>query len=146
MCAVFPFRSLSHREEFSLYSKPLHAIPLLNALKPELNLKTDAISMALGRGKHTTRHVELIAFNDGWVADTPGFSKLDFRMVQLENVPLNFVDFFEASNKCKFNGCTHLDEPGCEVKKLLKEGKILPSRYENYKKIYEEIKQVKPKY
>lgn len=119
---------------------------LLNALKPELNLKTDAISMALGRGKHTTRHVELIEFNDGWVADTPGFSKLDFRMVKLENVPLNFVDFFEVSNNCKFNGCTHLNEPGCEVKRLLKEGEILPSRYENYKKIYEEIKQNKPKY
>ena len=119
---------------------------LLNALKPELNLKTDAISMALGRGKHTTRHVELIPFNDGWVADTPGFSKLDFRNVNLDNVPLNFVDFFEASHNCKFNGCTHINEPGCEVKKKLNEGKILPSRYENYKKIYDEIKQEKPKY
>jgi ribosome biogenesis GTPase len=75
----------------------------MNALKPELNLKTDDISKALGRGKHTTRHVELIPFNDGLIADTPGFSKLDFRNVALENVPLNFVDFFQLSSSCKFN-------------------------------------------
>jgi ribosome biogenesis GTPase len=119
---------------------------LMNALRPELNLKTDDISKALGRGKHTTRHVELMAFNDGLVADTPGFSKLDFRNIPLENVPMNYVDFFELSHQCKFNGCTHINEPGCEVKSRVKSGDILPSRYDNYKKIYEEIKQIKPKY
>lgn len=119
---------------------------LMNALRPELNLKTDEISKALGRGKHTTRHVELMAFNDGLVADTPGFSKLDFRNIPLENVPMNYVDFFKLSHQCKFNGCTHINEPGCEVKARVKNGDILPSRYENYKKIYEEIKQIKPKY
>lgn len=118
----------------------------LNAIEPTLNLKTDDISMALGRGKHTTRHVELIPLSGGLIADTPGFSKLDFRNVGLDNVPLNFVDFFLLSHDCKFNGCTHIDEPKCRVKEAVKNGEILKSRYENYKKIYQEIKDIKPKY
>ncbi|MEC9484968.1 MAG: ribosome small subunit-dependent GTPase A [Candidatus Izemoplasma sp.] len=119
---------------------------LLNAIDPTLNLKTDDISDALGRGKHTTRHVELIPLSGGLIADTPGFSKLDFRNIDLDNVPLNFVDFFALSHQCKFNGCTHINEPKCAVKQALNDGDILPSRYENYKRIYEEVKDIKPKY
>jgi ribosome biogenesis GTPase len=116
---------------------------LLNAIDLNLNIKTDDISYALGRGKHTTRHSELITINGGLVADTPGFSKLDFYDIPLDNVPMNFVDFFELSRACKFNGCTHINEPGCNVKKALREGKILKSRYNNYLSIYEEIKSQK---
>ena len=119
---------------------------LLNAIDPSLDLKTDDISDALGRGKHTTRHVELIPLSGGLIADTPGFSKLDFRNIDLDNIPLNFVDFFERSHQCKFNGCTHINEPKCAVKEAVKNGEILPSRYENYKRIYEEVKEIKPKY
>ncbi len=119
---------------------------LLNAINPELSLETNEISKALGRGKHTTRHSELLPIYDGLVADTPGFSKLDFYDIALENVPINFVDFFELSNQCKFRGCTHLNEPKCKVKSEVEQGNILRSRYENYKNIYDEIKNQKPKY
>lgn len=119
---------------------------LLNAIKPDFNLETNEISKALGRGKHTTRHSELLQVYGGLVADTPGFSKLDFYDIDLENVPMNFVDFFELSHQCKFRGCTHIDEPKCKVRAELEQGNILPSRYENYKMIYQEIKDQKPKY
>lgn len=119
---------------------------LLNAINPELNLDTNEISKALGRGKHTTRHSELMEIYSGFVADTPGFSKLDFYDIELSNVPINFVDFFELSNQCKFRGCTHINEPKCKVKEEVSNGTILQSRYENYKMIYDEIKNQKPKY
>jgi len=119
---------------------------LLNAINPDFNLETNEISKALGRGKHTTRHSELLPIHGGLVADTPGFSKLDFYDIALENVPMNFIDFFEISHLCKFRGCTHFNEPKCKVKVEVDNGNILPSRYENYKMIYEEIKNQKPKY
>lgn len=119
---------------------------LLNALNPNFNLETNEISKALGRGKHTTRHSELLPVLGGLVADTPGFSKLDFYDIDIDNVPINFVDFFELSNQCKFRGCTHINEPKCKVKEEVEKGNILPSRYENYKLIHDEIKNQKPKY
>ncbi len=119
---------------------------LLNVLDINLDLKTDKISKALGRGKHTTRHSEMYEIFGGLVADTPGFSKLDFFDIKEENVPDCFVDFFELSSECKFRGCAHLDEPKCNVKKELENGNILPSRYRNYKLILEEIKSQKPMY
>lgn len=119
---------------------------LLNAINPLFNLETNAISKALGRGKHTTRHSELLPVYGGLVADTPGFSKLDFFDIDLENVPMNFVDFFELSSECKFRACTHINEPKCKVKEEVEKGNILSSRYENYKSIFDEIKNTKPKY
>jgi len=119
---------------------------LLNVLDIDLNLKTDAISKALGRGKHTTRHSEMYELFGGLVADTPGFSKLDFFNIKEENVPDCFIDFFELSSGCKFRGCKHLDEPKCNVKKELELGNILPERYRNYKLIMEEIKNTKQVY
>lgn len=119
---------------------------LLNAINPNLDLETNEISKALGRGKHTTRHSELLEIHEGLVADTPGFSKLDFYDIELSNVPINFVDFFELSDECKYRGCTHINEPKCKVKQEVEKGTILPSRYENYKMIYDEIKNQKPKY
>lgn len=119
---------------------------LLNAMVPEFNLETNAISKALGRGKHTTRHSELLPVFGGLIADTPGFSKLDFFNIDLGNVPINYVDFFELSSQCKFRACTHLNEPKCKVKEELEKGNILPERYRNYKIIYNEIKNQKIKY
>jgi ribosome biogenesis GTPase len=119
---------------------------LLNALNPNFNLETNEISKALGRGKHTTRHSELLPVLGGLVADTPGFSKLDFFDIDIDNVPINFVDFFELSNQCKFRGCTHINEPKCKVKEEVENGNILPSRYFNYKIIHDEIKNQKIKY
>jgi ribosome biogenesis GTPase len=119
---------------------------LLNVINPDLSIKTNEISKALGRGKHTTRHVELIAFGQGFIADTPGFSSLEFKDLSAENIKHYFVDFFELSHQCKFNACTHIHEPGCEVKKQLELGHILPERYQDYQTIYEEVKAIKPMY
>ncbi|MFW5889007.1 MAG: ribosome small subunit-dependent GTPase A [Bacillota bacterium] len=119
---------------------------ILNSINPSLNIKTNKISKALGRGKHTTRHVELIEFGEGYIADTPGFSSLEFKDIDAQEVKYYFIDFFELSKHCKFNECTHLHEPGCEVKKQLENGNILKERYEDYKYIYNEIKTQKPIY
>ncbi|XMB85613.1 ribosome small subunit-dependent GTPase A [Mycoplasmatota bacterium WC44] len=105
-----------------------------------LDIKTQEISKALGRGKHTTRHIELIEVDDGLVADTAGFSSLDF--LDMDEVALShsFTDFFELSHDCKFRGCLHLNEPKCKVKEEVENGKIPKSRYDNYVQFIEEIK------
>jgi len=111
---------------------------LLNLLKKGVNIKTQPISEALGRGKHTTRHTELYEIEDGLVADTPGFSKLDLINVTEKDLNKLFIEF--NNFKCKFNSCLHINEPSCELKKDLEEGKILKSRYENYLYLYNKIK------
>lgn len=105
---------------------------LLNLIDPNLLIETNEISMALGRGKHTTRHVELISVCDGWVADTPGFGTIDFEGMEKIDLAQNFVEFFNSSNCCKYSGCLHINEPSCNVKKIVDDGNILKSRYENY--------------
>lgn len=110
---------------------------LINTLDPSLQLETDEISIALGRGKHTTRHVELHKIGEGWIADTPGFGITDLEM-DLLSLSHTFIEFFET--KCKFAKCLHIAEPGCEVRKKVENGIILPSRYENYLTFVNEIK------
>lgn len=119
---------------------------LLNAINPLLNLKTDAISEALGRGKHTTRHVELIQVRDGWIADTPGFSKLEFPNMDVSLLKDLYPDFTNLANQCRFNQCLHINEPDCAVKKAYTKGVILKERYENYVLFHQTIKNQKPKY
>ncbi len=119
---------------------------LLNILRPELELPTDEISMSLGRGKHTTRHVELIPVNNGWVADTPGFSSLEFPGFEAEDLSKCFPEIEAASEGCKFRGCTHLSEPHCAVKDAVGKNIIAPFRYEHYETFYTEIKGQKRRY
>jgi len=119
---------------------------LLNTIEPSLNIRTNEISKALGRGKHTTRHVELIEFAQGFIADTPGFSKLEFVDYQADQIRYYFPDFFELSSECKFYECTHMHEPGCVVIAAYNDNRILKERYEDYRFIYEEINAQKPKY
>jgi ribosome biogenesis GTPase len=119
---------------------------LLNILRPELELKTDNISSHLGRGKHTTRHVELMEINDGFVADTPGFSSLEFLEMEAEDVKECFPEFAERSHVCKFRGCTHIPEPKCAVKAAVEDGEIASYRYNHYVTFVEEIKDRKPRY
>lgn len=119
---------------------------LLNMLMPELNLKTGEISEALGRGKHTTRHVELVEVADGLIADTPGFSSLDFDHIDKEELPSYFIEMDKLSNSCKFRGCLHLKEPKCAVKEAVENGQIATSRYENYLQFLQEITERKPRY
>lgn len=119
---------------------------LLNSLKPELNIETNQISSHLGRGKHTTRHVELIPIGTGLVADTPGFSSLDFTTIEAEELSSCFPELRDRAEHCKFRGCTHSSEPKCAVKAAVDAGEIANYRYEDYLSFLEEIKQQKRRY
>ncbi|MBD7983485.1 ribosome small subunit-dependent GTPase A [Sporosarcina sp. Sa2YVA2] len=119
---------------------------LLNTLIPDLALKTGEISDALGRGKHTTRHVELMEVAGGLVADTPGFSSLEFTHIEKEELRDYFIDMNRIAPDCKFRGCLHTKEPGCAVKAKVDSGEILASRYKNYVQFLQEITDRKPRY
>lgn len=119
---------------------------LLNTLDTSLLLKTAEISESLGRGKHTTRHVELIEINGGLVADTPGFSALDFSEIEVNQLPDLFPEFKERSTGCKFRGCLHDKEPKCAIKEALENNEIEKFRYEHYQEFLEEIQSRKPRY
>ena len=120
---------------------------ILNRLAPELNLSTGEVSEKLGRGRHTTRHVELYSLGDDtFVMDTPGFSSFDtdeMDVILKENLQYAFADFGEYLGKCRFDDCTHRKEPGCAVREACEEGKIEKTRYESYLKLYEKASQVK---
>lgn len=107
---------------------------LLNKLDSGLNLKTDEISLALNRGKHTTRHTELINVCDSWIADTPGFSSLEFTSMTSSDIRDNFTEFNEYKGDCKYKDCMHNLEDVCEIKNKVNDNTILKSRYENYLK------------
>lgn len=113
---------------------------LLNKLDSSLQLKTNDISYALNRGKHTTRHVTLIPLFNGYVADTPGFSSLSFNEMKKEDIRDNMIEFNLYKDKCKYRDCMHIKEEDCEIKRLVDKGIILKSRYENYIKFVNEIK------
>ena len=107
---------------------------LLNKLDASLSIKTDAISHALGRGKHTTRHVELLSMHDGLVADTPGFSSIDFNDMKKEDIKDAFVEFNLYRDECEYSDCMHQNEVNCMVKQKVEENEIMLSRYTNYLK------------
>jgi len=104
---------------------------LLNHLDPNINLKTDEISYALGRGKHTTRHTEFLKLCDGYIADTPGFSSLDFNVMTNSDIRDQFVEFERYKEDCKYRDCMHINEDQCKVKEEV-DINILKSRYDNY--------------
>ena len=103
---------------------------LLNRLDSTLNLKTDEISKALNRGKHTTRNIEFYEICDSYVADTPGFSKLDFTDMTKEDIKNSFIEF--NNYDCKYSDCMHIKEEGCKVKEAVSNNEIIKTRYENY--------------
>jgi len=110
---------------------------LLNKIEPTLNLKTNEISNALGRGKHTTRHTELFNINETYIVDTPGFSKIDLIGMNNYDIRDNMKEMFDNLHNCKYNDCLHLNEDGCAIIDLQNKQQILPSRYQNYKKFIE---------
>ena len=120
---------------------------ILNCLYPDLEIETKAVSDKLGRGRHTTRHVELFRLNETTlVADTPGFSSFDTAEMDLElkkALPETFREFAPYRDECQFVGCSHVKEKGCAVLEALKEGKISKSRHESYARLYEELKPLK---
>ncbi len=115
---------------------------LLNALIPALELETNEISKKLGRGKHTTRFVQFLSLpNGGMVADTPGFSQLDFVGISAEELDDYFVEFQSYSEVCKYRGCLHQNEPGCAVKLAVEKNEIDNGRYEHYLQFLNTIKE-----
>lgn len=120
---------------------------ILNCLAPSLSLPTGDVSQRLGRGRHTTRHVELYCIGkDSYVADTPGFSSFDTEMMDLilkENLQYAFPDFAPFIGQCQFHDCSHLKEPGCGIRTALMKGYIQPTRYDSYARLYEKAKQIK---
>ena len=120
---------------------------ILNALEPDFQLKVGEVSEKLGRGRHTTRHVELYTLSCGaMVADTPGFSAFDTERMDLvlkENLQYAFSDFAPYLGNCQFNDCTHLHEPGCRIRQAVADGKIAESRYQSYVQLYEKAKEIR---
>ena len=114
---------------------------ILNKLLPGAAIPTGAVSEKLGRGKHTTRHVELYSLGGGtYVADTPGFASFDVEMmnpIPKERLQYDFIDFEPYLGRCRFNDCAHLKEPGCAVTQALDQGLLMPSRYRSYVRLYE---------
>ncbi len=120
---------------------------MLNALCPQLGLATGEVSEKLGRGRHTTRHVELYDLGENtFVADTPGFSSFDTDQMDVmlkENLQYAFPDFGDYIGSCQFHDCTHRKEPGCAIRSAVEDGSVEPTRYESYLKLYEKASQIK---
>ena len=114
---------------------------LINRLAPKANMETGEISAKIERGKHTTRHSEIIALGEEtYIMDTPGFTSLDISEITKEELGQYYPEFVQYEPYCKFSGCAHISEPSCGVKEAVAEGKISTVRYENYKVLYQELK------
>lgn len=120
---------------------------MLNALTSDYTMETGKVSEKIGRGKHTTRHSEIFNIDEStYVFDTPGFSSLFVPGMTKEKLEDCFPEFMEYTNNCRFIGCAHINEPDCAVKDALEEGKISLSRYENFKLMYNELKEKEKHY
>lgn len=113
---------------------------LINRIDESFAIKTQVISKALGRGKHTTRHCELFPIKGGWLGDTPGFSSLDFLQLNIKRLAESIIDFKPYIGKCKFNDCTHTNEPGCAVKEALEKEEVSKVRYQHYAEVVDLIR------
>ena len=117
--------------------------PEIKTVAEKEHMETGKVSDKIGRGKHTTRHSELIEIEDGYIVDTPGFSTLDVSFIDKENLKYAFPDFEEFNECCKFRGCMHYKEPSCAVKNAVEEGKINKQRYDFYIRTLKEILKIK---
>ena len=115
---------------------------LINLMQSEVKMETGRISQKIARGKHTTRHSELIVIEEGsYIMDTPGFSSLYVNELEKEELKYYFKEFAQYEGTCKFHGCDHIHEPDCAVKAAVEEGKIHKIRYKDYTEIYQELKE-----
>lgn len=119
---------------------------LINRMYPDFALETGEISKKLGRGRHTTRHVELLKINNGYIADTPGFSSLDFEtndLIKKDELAFCFHDFSDYIDSCKFSTCAHVNDKGCRLIEAVNSGDVMRSRHESYVTMYNEVKDIK---
>lgn len=117
---------------------------LINRLAPQANMETGAISSKIERGRHTTRHSEIIALGaETYIVDTPGFTSLDISGITKEELGSYYPEFVQYEPYCKFRGCAHISEPSCGVKKAVEEGRISRVRYDNYRILYQELKDIR---
>ena len=117
---------------------------LINRLSPAANMETGEISAKIERGKHTTRHSEIIALGEEtYIVDTPGFTSLDISEITKEELGQYYPEFVQYEPYCKFSGCSHISEPSCGIKDAVEDGRISSVRYENYKVLYQELKEIK---
>lgn len=119
---------------------------LINRMYPDFALETGEISKKLGRGRHTTRHVELLKINNGYIADTPGFSSLDFEtndLIKKDGLAFCFPDFSDYIDSCKFSTCAHVNDKGCRLIEAVNNGDVMRSRHESYVTMYNEVKDIK---
>lgn len=117
---------------------------LINKLAPTANMETGDISVKIERGKHTTRHSQIIALGEEtYIVDTPGFTFLEISEITKEELGQYYPEFVQYEPYCKFSGCAHINEPSCGVKDAVAEGRISKVRYENYKVLYQELKDLK---
>ena len=119
---------------------------LINRMYPDFALETGEISKKLGRGAHTTRHVELLKINNGYIADTPGFSSLDFEtndLIKKDELAFCFPDFSDYIDSCKFSTCAHVNDKGCRLIEAVNNGDVMRSRHESYVTMYNEVKDIK---
>lgn len=117
---------------------------IINRLQPEACMETGSISRKIERGRHTTRHSEMIALSDGaYIMDTPGFTSLSISEITKEELGIYYPEFLRFEPLCRFGGCAHISEPDCGVKAAVEEGKISRVRYENYMQLYQELKDIK---
>lgn len=119
---------------------------LINRMYPDFALETGEISKKLGRGRHTTRHVELLKINNGYIADTPGFSSLDFEtndLIKKDELAFCFPDFSDFIDSCRFSTCAHVNDKGCRLIEAVNNGDVMRSRHESYVTMYNEVKDIK---
>lgn len=117
---------------------------LINTVEEGLGLETGHVSDKIKRGKHTTRHVELIPLSEGgFVLDTPGFTSLQLDGIEADELQYYFPEFKDYIGSCKFRGCTHIHEPGCKVQEALENGEIIKERYETYTTYYKQLKETR---
>lgn len=117
---------------------------IINYLHPAAQMETGSISRKIERGRHTTRHSEMIALGEEtYIMDTPGFTSLSIEEIEKEKLSTYYPEFVQYEPYCRFRGCAHINEPDCRIKKAVEDGKISRVRYENYKILYQELKEVR---